>query len=152
MENAKALTEEAEAVIYCHKRTEEISGIENYIRGLGIRLLGACGEQSCHLKPEEIYYFEAVDGKTFAYLKEKVWQVGKSLENLENMFADNVSWGFFRVSKACIVNLHHVEHFTSTMGNRIIATMENGEQVIVSRHYARLLRAFIKEGKERTNE
>ncbi len=152
VENAKSLTEEAEAVIYCHERTEETDSVESYIRGLGINLLGTDGEQSCRLKPGEIYYFEVVDGRTFAYLEEKVWQVGKSLETLENMFADSASLGFFRVSKACIINLHHVDYFTSTMGNRIIATMENGEQVIVSRHYARLLRAFIKAGKEQTNE
>ena len=151
-ENTKALMEEAEAVIYCHERTEEISSVENYIRGLGIRLLGTCGEQSCYLKPEEVYYFEVVDGRTFAYLEEKVWQVGKTLEALENIFGGSASLGFFRISKACIINLHHVEHFTSTMGNRIIATMENGEKVIVSRHFARLLRAYIKAGKEQTDD
>jgi len=44
-----------------------------------------------------------------------------------------------------ILNLRHVKKFKSSMGNRIIATLDNEENVIISRHYSKILRAYLKE-------
>lgn len=139
---------EAEVVIYCEKEDREILDLQRYIHSLGIRVTGSSQGITRRLLPEEIFYFEAVDGKVFAYLEEKVWQVNQSLEALEKELSGRRDMGFFRISKSCMVNLKHVEELISTMGNRIMAQMENGETVIVSRHYAKLLRAYLKAGKE----
>lgn len=91
----------------------------------------------CKEITEEILYFEAVDKKIFAYTKDSYYRVNQSLEQLEERYE---GLGFFRCSKAMIVNLQFIAHFQSMIGNRIIATMENGEEVIISRHYAKILR------------
>ena len=39
-----------------------------------------------------------------------------------------------------MINLHHIRSLKSQPGGRIQATLETGEKLMVSRHYAPLLR------------
>lgn len=135
-------TEEIEVVIYCAEETEKVRELKAAILAEGCRYRGTDGDRSVLLDPKEIFYFEAVDGKVFACLASRVWQVAWSLERLERELAGR---NYLRASRQILMNLERVGEFTSTMGNRIIATMENGEKIIISRHYARLLRAFLKQ-------
>ncbi len=139
--------EEPEVVIYCSEENQEISRLVKLIQSMDIRITGCNENVSCRLRQEDIYYFEAVDGKVFAYLEKEVWQVSHSLESLERLLKAGRGSSFFRISKSCIINLNHVEHLTSMMGNRIIARMENGEDVIISRHYAGIFRDYLKYGR-----
>ena len=129
--------EEERIVIYCKEITDEIKRIKQALEHRDKTLLGFLEDKSVVLKPEEILYFEAVDKKVFAYTKDCCYRMNQSLELLEELYE---GLGFFRCSKAMIVNLQFISHFQSLMGNRIIATLENGEEVIVSRHYAKILR------------
>lgn len=140
--------DDIEVVIYCHEYNETVREAERHIQTLGGWLTGTKEGKSCRLFPADIYYFEVVDSRTFAYLKESVWQVQGSLEGLEKWLQKDGVNSFFRVSKSCLINLKRVAHFTSTMGSRIIAAMENGERIMISRHYARLLRAYMKAGRD----
>lgn len=148
----KAPGEETEVVIYCDRENSSTRALQSFIRAMEMRLVGLDGSSSCQLRPEDIFYFDTADGKVFAYLESRVWQVAKSLETLEKELGGLWDVGFFRISKSCIVNLRHVEQLTSTMGNRIVMRMENGEEVIVSRHYARRLRLYLKAGKGEADE
>lgn len=133
--------QDIEVVIYCREETDKVMRLAEMIRNMDYQLKGTDGGNTALLDPGEIYYFEAVDGKVFAYLKSHVWQVPKSLDTLERELTGR---NFFRASKSVLLHLMFVEEFASTMGNRIIATMENGEKVIISRHYAKLLRDLMK--------
>lgn len=143
--------EEPEVIVYCDQKDGEVERLLKLLESLEIRISGTRERVSRQLKPEEIYYFETVDGRVFAYLKEEVWQVQESLEALSRILEDGRSEGFFRAGKSCILNLRHVEQLTSIMGNRIAARMENGEEVIISRHYARLLRICLRENRRRSS-
>ena len=57
--------------------------------------------------------------------------------------------GFFRCSKAMVLNVYRIEKLQSLSGNRIDATMDNGEHVIISRRYAKELRVLLKGGGRR---
>ena len=129
--------EEEKIVIYCKEITKEINAIGQILEIRDQTLLGYQDDKNILIMPEEILYFEAVDKKIFAYTKDSYYRVNQSLEQLEERYE---GLGFFRCSKAMIVNLQFIAHFQSMIGNRIIATMENGEEVIISRHYAKLLR------------
>lgn len=139
--------EEPEVIIYCNEENQEVKQLVRLIRAMDVRLTGSNENLSCSLRPEEIYYFESVDGRVFAYLEKKVWQVPHSLEGLERLLKAGSGSSFFRISKSCIINLDHVDHLTSMMGNRIMARMENGEEVIISRHYAGRFRDYLKCGR-----
>lgn len=149
---AKARGEDPEVIVYCDEENSRIRALLDFIHTMELRLVGVDGATSCPLRPEDIFYFETVDGRVFAYLESSVWQIGRSLEALEKELGNSWNGGFIRISKSCIVNLNHVELLTSIMGNRILMRMENGEEVVVSRHYASLLRAYLKAGREDGDE
>ena len=142
--------EESEIHIRCRENKEtgnsepekEIKELLDYLENRKFRINGNLDGEIYPLNPKDIYYFEYVDAKIFAYTSDKVCRITISLDNLEKMLE---SQSFFRCSKAMIVNLKHIERFKSVMGNRIIATLENQEEVIISRHYAKLLRGYLKE-------
>lgn len=66
--------EEPEVMICCDRKDGEVERLLKMLEALEIRISGSREKVSRQLKPEEIYYFETVDGRVFAYLKEEVWQ------------------------------------------------------------------------------
>lgn len=89
------------------------------------------------LSPGEVIYCESVDERTFVYTAAAVYQTALSLAELEGRFGD---LGFCRVGKATVANLYHIRTLKSQPAGRIQATLETGERIMVSRHYAPLLR------------
>lgn len=140
---------EEEVIILCQKKNERITQLQAFIEGFDAGIQGSNDGKLRSLRPQEILYFEVVDGKTFAYLNESVWQVQGTLERFETELEH---YGFFRVSKSCMLNLKRVDHFESSMGSRITATMENNEDIIISRHYAKMLRERMKAERDRDYE
>ena len=53
---------------------------------------------------------------------------------------------FFRCSKSMIINIDKVERLKSLSSNRIDATMEGGEHILISRTYASEFRRILKGG------
>lgn len=94
-------------------------------------------------------YLESVDGVVYAYLADRVLQVKISLWTAAAGFEGR---GFLRCSKSMVINLYKISHLKSEPGNRICATMENGEQVMISRKYAKDLRQRLKGGAEEDEE
>ena len=89
------------------------------------------------LSPSEVVYCESVDDHTFLYTSAAVYQTALSLAELEGRYG---SLGLFRAGKSSIVNLHRVRALKSQPGGRIEVTLETEERLVVSRHYAPLLR------------
>lgn len=133
---------ENEIIIRCKEVNSEVLEIKSLLESRYNKILGIIDGEKYFLKPSEIYYIEYVDSRTFAYTKDKICSIYYSLEKLEKVL---VGQGFFRCSKSMILNINYVEKFKSSMGNRIIATLDNGENVIISRHYAKILRSYLKE-------
>lgn len=92
----------------------------------------------------EVYYFESVDATTYAYLKDEVYRVRERLEDMAERYR---SLGFVRCSRTMVCNLHKVEHLKSEAGGRILATMKNKEQVLISRKYAGEVRRVLLDGR-----
>lgn len=134
-------SQEKEIIIRCNGVDEEVNYLKSVIESLGQRLIGQEDGETVFLKPGEIYYFEYVDYYVFAYTRNKCYKISYSLEKLEKMYQ---YLGYMRCSKSMIINMNFVDRLKSTMGNRIVATLENGEKVMISRHFAKLLRAYLK--------
>lgn len=84
------------------------------------------------LSPKDIYYFESVDNKVFAYLEKDVYECRLKLYELEQRF---MGTDFFRATKSTIINLSKVKCFSPDFNGRFELLMKNGEKLTVSRQY-----------------
>ena len=92
------------------------------------------------LPTRDIYYFEAVDNRVFAYLEKDVYECRLKLYELEQRFAETE---FFRATKSTIVNLSKVKSFSPAFNGRFELLMKNGEKLIVSRQYVPALKTKL---------
>lgn len=94
----------------------------------------------CLVETAEIYYFESVDDRVFAYVKDDVAEVKQKLYELEDRLAGG---DFIRISKSMILNLSKVKRFAPYMGGRFEALLENGEKALISRQYVPELKKVL---------
>lgn len=95
------------------------------------RLRFACRQVS------KVIYLESVDRRTYVYTAEEVYESNLKLYELEQQLEE---YGFFRVSKSCVIQLKYIKSLKADINRRIKVTLENGEQLIVSRQYADALK------------
>lgn len=138
---------EDEVIIRYRQMNGQIEAIAGMVQGTATRLTAQGDDgQVFLLLPEDILYLESVDGATWAYLEGKVCRVRTSLWEAAACLEGR---GFLRCSKSMVLNIYRISRLKSEPGNRILATMENGEQVMISRKYARSLRQRLKGGGQR---
>lgn len=145
----RILQGQEEVIIRYREMTPQIEAIADMVQGTGQKLSGVWQGERILISPEEVFYLESVDGASFAYLRDKVCRVAGGVGELAAFYAGR---GFFRCSKSMALNIHRIERLKSEPGNRIRATMENGEQVMISRRYAGQLRQILKGGAEHEEE
>ena len=137
---------EDELILRYKEVTPDIKRILDVINGESNRLIGRKDEERVVVDPEDVLYFETVDDKTFAYTEGDVIKVDSSLQGvLETL--DDIR--FFRCSKSMIINIYKVKVLKSLSSNRIDATLENGEHILISRTYASDFRKLLKGGGSR---
>lgn len=129
--------EENEVVLRCRELDTEMLELLNLLKDRSSRLAGYHDGEIHMLLPAEIYYAEAVEGKTFLYTKEKVLECSQSLASLQEAHSD---MGFVRIGKSQLVNLYHVAKLKSIPNTRIEITLKNNEKLIASRHYIQELK------------
>lgn len=132
-----------EVIVRYREMNEQIEAIAAIAEGSAPRLQALWEGHTLWILPESIYYLENVDGTTYVYLEDKVARVAESLRALEICYG---SRGFFRCSKSMILNIYKISRLKSEPCSRIRATMENGEQVMISRKYAKELRRILRGG------
>lgn len=136
---------EEEVIIRYREMNAQIITIAGIVQGTAQKIRADYEGQTILLIPEEILYLENVDGDTYAYLPDKVARIAQSLRELTLCYENR---GFFRCSKSMVLNIYKIGYLKSEPGNRIRATMENGEQVMISRKYAKELRQILRGGSE----
>ena len=134
-------TEESVLVeIHCRDITSEISKLERYIKRFQAFIPASYEGEMVKLAIEAILYIESVDKKTFIYTENKVLMTDKRLYELEELLDKK---DFFRCSKSTIIHLYKVERLKPEITRNIIATLTNGENVVVSRRYAGELKKLL---------
>lgn len=129
-----------EIIVRYKEMTNELSSILSLIRNQEKKIIGLLNEEKYLLSPEEIYYVESVDNIVFIYTYDEVYRTLYSLNELENQYGKK---GFFRCNKSAIINVYQIASLKSEVGNRIDATLNNGEHIIISRRYSKELRALL---------
>lgn len=138
----KKISEGEESVVIRFKEmTPTINKIINILHNEKTKLWGRIDDENICIDIDEILYLESVDDKVFAYTKENVLRIDGSLNSFMLEIEDET---FFRCSKSMIINVNRVISLKSLSSNRIDATMEGGEHIIISRRYAVEFRKLLK--------
>lgn len=138
-----------EVIIRYREMNKQIEMIAALAEGKTSKISARYNDEMILLSPEAILYLESVEGVTWAYLADKVCRIYESLEKAALAWGER---GFFRCSKSMVINIYRISTLKSESGNRILALMENGEKVMISRRYARELRRILKGGAENEEE
>lgn len=125
---------ENEVVLRCPRLDQEMLRVLSLVRS-GLQKLCVWDEnrEIILLSPDETLYCESVDEHTFLYTASAFYQTALTLAELEGRYGE---LGYLRVSKSAVINLHRIRSLKSRTGGRIEASLENGERLVVSRHYA----------------
>ncbi|MDE6218874.1 MAG: LytTR family transcriptional regulator [Lachnospiraceae bacterium] len=89
------------------------------------------------LSLEEIFYFESVDERTYVYSQTEVYACDYKLYEVEEKIG---KCGFARISKSVIVNIRKIQMIKPQLNGRFEAVLDNGEHLIVNRHYVSALK------------
>lgn len=135
--NVEENVEEIEITISCNRLTPEIEKMLATLRILDKQLMVTKDGETYILDVAKVVYMEAVDRKTFVYTDSNVYESGLKLYELEQQLDE---CGFFRASKSCLVQLKYIKSLKADINRKIRVTLENGEQIMVSRAYAEELR------------
>ena len=124
--------------------TPDIESIRSYALTKGTTLTGSIDERIYQFNLSDIFYFEAVDERVFAYTKSKAYELKIRLYELENAYSDK---HFIRCSKSFIINLMKLESISPALNGRFTAHMKNGENIIISRQYVPEIKRAVLGGK-----
>ena len=134
-------SQEAVITISYMNWTEQLEDIENYILGANKHIIGyGSNREMIPIKIEDILYFEAVGELVFAYTKEQIYEIKMRLYQIEeSLKEDKVK----RASKSILVNLRKIISVRPALNGRLYAKMENEEEILISRQYAKEVIAKI---------
>ncbi len=129
--------EEEEIIIKCNQMDDRLMQLVNQFKR-GSDKLNVYQDGNIHLiEPQDIYYFETVDQKVFAYCENEVYEIRSRIYELEEAL---VAKDFFRASKSTLLNLNVIKSLSPAFGGRFEAVLGNGEHVIISRQYVGTLK------------
>lgn len=129
--------------IGCYREDARVKEIVQFVRAREGLLKGTKEDRQYKIALPDILYIEAVDEKTFIYLKDDCYESGKRLYEFEELLA---SRSFARISKSVVVNLMKIDSIKPSLNGRFSCILTNGEQVIISRKYVPDIREKLKEG------
>lgn len=131
---------EAEIIINCSELDVRLGHLIKYIQQYTYIFQAKTETGVCLVPAEDIFYIDSVDGKTFFYLKDKVYGCKESLYEFENELKNST---FVRISKNCILNTAYLQSVNPLWNQRLEATLSNGEKLIITRHYIENLKEKI---------
>ena len=130
-----------QVLIRCHAVTEEVREIAAFVKSRQGSLTGTKDSRQYEIAVSDIYYFESVDGKTFLYTKDQVYETSYRIYELESMLRPK---NFLRVSKSMLLSLMKIRSIQSALNGRFAAVLLSGEEVIISRNYVKGLKAALR--------
>ena len=112
---------------------EEKEKVLTLINTMNTKIIGYKRDKKYFIQIESIYYIELVDKKTFIYTKEECYEPPLWLYQIE----EQLDQQFIRVNKSTILNMKYIKSLKADIGSRIIVYLDNQDQILVSRTYAK---------------
>lgn len=129
--------EEEELILRCHELDRHLMKLIYTLKNAEEPLMGYLEDRIVRLSPSAIFYFEAVEGRVFAYTDKEVFEVRRKLYEIEALYG---ALDFLRISKSCIVNVSKIDYVKPSFNGRFEARLKNGETIIISRQYVAQLK------------
>ena len=115
--------------------TKDFEEIREYVRPTGDSLTGyKQTKEKVSVRIEDILYFDTVDGLVFAYTVDSVYEIKGRLYQVEEKVSRR---NICRASKTMLVNVDHIISVRTALNGRLYARMENGEEILITRRYAK---------------
>ena len=115
--------------------TKDFEEIKEYVQHKGDSLTGyKQTKEKVSVRIEDILYFETVDGLVFAYTVDSVYEIKGRLYQVEEKVSRR---NICRASKTMLVNVDHIISVRTALNGRLYARMENGEEILITRRYAK---------------
>ena len=130
---------EERIIVQCHNISPELLNMLNSLKTPSNMLVAYVDNEIHRVNPSDIFYFEAVDKKTFIYCERDVYESKLKLYELEELAMKD----FFRISKSVIVNLSKIKSLIPSFSGRVEAVLTNKEKVIISRQYVSELKEAL---------
>lgn len=124
--------EEDEIIVRCVALDEQLMKLIYAFKMRQDKITGYVEDKIVKLEPKEIFYFESVDNKVFAYTDKGVYEVRRKLYEIEEDFTH---MDFLRISKSSIVNVAKIAYLRPIFNGRFEAKLKNDEKIIISRQY-----------------
>jgi len=129
--------EEEEIILRCATVDEKILKLIQSLKTEKDALTGYVEDKIQKLTLKDIFYFESVENKVYAYTAKQVYEVHKKLYEIEEEYADT---DLLRISKATVVNVSKITYIRPMLNGRFEAKLKNNEKVIISRQYVPALK------------
>lgn len=131
--NINEQAEDTEIQITCRQMTPAVENMVALLNMMNQQMSVTKESESFLLDVSRILYIEAVERKTFVYVDGDVYESRLKLYEMEERLCQS---GFLRVSKSCLVHLKFIRSIRKDIERKLRLTLENGEQIMVSRQYA----------------
>ena len=122
-----------EVTIVCNKTDQRVLDIVARLRMFDRKVTGSANGSTHVISAEDVLYVESVDKRTFFYTQNAVYETPLRLYEMKERLE---GCDFLRVAKSCVVNFRRIAALRPDLNGRIIAVMDNGEQIVISRQYA----------------
>lgn len=133
---------ETEVIINCPHADEDILRLVAMLRIHQRKLVGTLNGEQHLLDVKDILYIDTADKRTFLYTEKTVYESALRLYELEDSLRE---LDFLRAGRSAIVNFRRIKSIRPELGGRLVVTMDNGEQVYVSRQYAGEMKEKLRE-------
>ncbi len=129
-----------QVVIQCRQIDGQVMRLKSHIELFDYTLQAKSENEIRFVQSGDVLYFESVDNRVFLYTKDNVMEIKQRLYELELVLPAE---DFIRISKSQIVNVNKIRRLMPQMNRTILATMDNGEQLYVSRKYVKTFRNLL---------
>ena len=128
---------EDEIIINSRRLTPELERVINALRMIDQQMSVTKNNEVFIIDVASIIYCESVDRKTFVYTADSCFETKLRLYEIEEQLSQ---FGFIRTSKSSLVRLKNIRSVKVELNHKLRLTLENGEQLIVSRSYSEQLK------------
>jgi len=132
--------QEIEVLVQYCLETDELRHILVALETVNHSIIGMRDNKSYPLNPQDVYYFESVDDRVYAYTDSETFEVKFKLYELENLLSQT---SFARVSISVILNTRMILHFKSSLNGKMEARLKNEEMISISRSYVSILKQTL---------